>query len=137
MARKTQKVYEPFGIVPESLWDRQIRMAEWHRKDAQEIKRRLKPYIGKTVMLSGGGGFAGEVTAVKLGGVKVSKPTYYREGKYPYKPKKDIWKVNVDLIEVPMGGAVPLPLGKKKFSPALGSWKLSGLKEKERIKSLE
>ena len=66
-------------------WDKQKGMAEWTKKDAQQIAKSLRPIVGKKVVLYGGGGFDEDLC--RLEDIKAEGITLYPEGRKPYKSK--------------------------------------------------
>lgn len=101
-------------------------MASWTKKAAEGIARKVRPLVGKRVLLYGGGGMGVDVAELK--GVKVEPVTLYgrivkgkrQDFRKPRKSKTEFF-VTVDLYD-PKGR---LGRGTKQFTPHLGSWKLA------------
>jgi len=128
---RTKKIYDVVKTVPDELWDKQFQMASWRRKHAEQVYKKLKPLEGKLVLLSGGGAMMGDVSSAKLKKLVLKKPTYYRrDSGAEYIPKRDVWVIEAQLSNYPLEGSSGFPLGKETFSPHLGSWKISELKER-------
>lgn len=108
-------------IILNSFFSKRRDISTWKKKDALQVKRMLNPFVGKKVVLYGGGGSGSDL--VKLLSVKIVKPTYYDKENKPYTPKQDIYQVDVELRAI--NGEI---FGKKTFKPHIGSWKLAKLK---------
>lgn len=114
---------KPLTAVPIKFnWDKQKRMAIWNKKNAMELKSKLKPLVGKDVAMYGGGGHG--ISIGRLEKVEVERPIYFVENKPPQKSKTDyevIAKMNfAKTKDYPFAGT-------KTFSPHLGSWKIAKL----------
>jgi len=124
-------------------WDKQKRMAEWTKRDAQAVARKLRPLVGKKVVLYGGGGFDEDLC--RLENIEAEPLTLYAKsdiGK-PYKSKTrfrvkarlktlEDWRKRTGLFgelvksaDVVNGKYVPPKYRESKFEPSLGSWKLA------------
>jgi len=101
-------------------WDRSSYAATWSKTTAKSVARKLRPLIGKKVVLYGGGGW--DKAICRLKNIRMYKsPPYQRGGKM----RKNEYYVDADLkileIENDWLG------GRKEFSPHLGSWKIAKL----------
>jgi hypothetical protein len=129
-------------------WDKRKGMATWSKGMAEKAVRKLRPLVGKRVLLYGGGGTDENIATLKS--VKMGKPFYYLvEGRQPpvgatimrdphpipkgtparerslgyYSPTD--YYVNAEL-HLAKGQQIG---GRPTFSPHLGSWRLAKLRK--------
>lgn len=114
-------------IVPKEFWNKRKDLAEWGKREAQQLYRKLKPLEGQYVVLTGGGwSYPSPSYIVKLEKVEIDHPTYYRNNK-TYK-RKTRWIVIAHLrwgrLSSELSGRDSFPGGDRVFSPRLGSWRI-------------
>lgn len=83
-------------------------LTDFSRDDAHRLARTLRHYVGKRVLLYGGGGFPG--LEVRLLGVRVKCETSAKV---------------CAVVPTLKGPRAKMPAGKATFSPFLGSWQLA------------
>jgi hypothetical protein len=128
MDEKFYSTHKAVAVVPNDFYDKQIKMASWHKKDALALRRILMPLIGKRVVLYGGGGWSGEESIGILKKIDIHKPTYYSQpDNKPYTPKEDIYIVDATLH---FADVKDTSLNRKSFTPHLGSWKIAKIEKK-------
>jgi hypothetical protein len=139
MKKKTKYVLEDVKGIP---YGRQKSMATWSEKTAKLVTSKLRPLVGKKVVLYGGGGW--DYNIGKLKSVKTKPAFYYPvenkplpkgvkiienpewKGNYGYYSKKD-FIVEADLkLNTPIGG-------RTEVTPHIGSWKIGKLKKLKKV----
>jgi hypothetical protein len=129
-------------------WDKQKEMATWSEKNAMEVARILKPYVGQIMVLYGGGGWDSNI--VRLKNIKVEPQLHYgriykgvrQEFKTPKLSKTDFnvvatlktmgdWKKEGAMFSEVKTSAkmegkkyIPPTFKENLFEPHLGSWRL-------------
>jgi len=126
------KKFKVVPIASEKFWSKQKNLAEWGRREAKQLYRRLKSLEGQYVMLTGGGwAYPSPGYIVKLEKAEINHPVYYDANK-PYKPKNR-WVVIAHLrwghLSSQLSGADHFPNGERVFSPHLGSWRIHKIEE--------
>ena len=106
-------------VVPQKFWERQTRIAEWKREDAETLVRMLKPLEGQYVVLYGGGALMRDYHLARLDKVELDHPTYYGI----YKPKDKY----IVVAHLSKGKLKASTLSRDPFTPHLGSWKIAAI----------
>lgn len=147
-ARKTKPKVKYEAIELPIDWNKQTKMATWKKKDAEKVARQYKKFVGKKMVLYGGGGWDFNLVTVKKVNVE-PQDVFARKVKGEWihfkEPKKSKTKYNVRAILRPEGESKQDNLFKepiydkkgllkghkiKDFEPHLGSWKLAKIVKK-------